>query len=108
ELPAGKQVKVLLKTRTVAARMAFDTRAALGIEWVLEEDQPADGMDALERAVRAMRLPDGEGYVWAAGEYTDIKQIRQYLVDEVGVDKSRIRAASYWRKEAPATHVNFD
>ncbi|MBB5214561.1 siderophore-interacting protein [Parapusillimonas granuli] len=108
ELPAHTRAIAVIKTRNASARTDFETRCGLDIEWVLEEAAEAGGMDALERAVRAVALPAGEGYAWAAGEYTDIKRIREHLVEERGIDKSRIRAASYWRKAAEATHVNFE
>lgn len=53
-------------------------------------------------------LPTGEGYAWAAGEYSKIKAVRRHLVDVHGLDKGRIRAASYWRRARPATHEQFE
>jgi len=117
ELPEDTQAIVVIKLRHAADRMEFDTRCKMHIEWVIDEGAPAgDGQEApseerpnrLEQAVRGLVLPQGEGYVWAAGEYTDIQQVRAYLVNELGMDKSRIRAASYWRKAAPGSHEHFD
>lgn len=109
ELPQGAQALVLIKTRDASSRLEFQTRCDARIQWLVEDASgPSGGMDALERALRALDLPEGEGYVWAAGEYTPIQKVREHLVKERGVDKSRIRAASYWRREAPATHVNFE
>jgi len=107
ELPQGAQALVIVKTRDEASRMNFQSRCDLRIQWLVD-DASDDGMDALERAVRELVLPAGEGYVWAAGEYTSIQRVREHLVKERGLDKGRIRAASYWRREAPATHVNFE
>nr|MBF0685174.1 siderophore-interacting protein [Pseudomonas sp.] len=116
ELPEDTQAIVVVKLRNPADRTEFVHRCTLHVEWVVDDDAPADNEQTnssgerpnlLEQVVRALVLPDGEGYVWAAGEYTDIQQVRAYLVNECGVDKSRIRAASYWRKAAPGTHVNF-
>lgn len=108
ELPAGTQAIVLIKVRSADAKVEFDTACTLTISWVIDDAHSGTDTNAFELAVRGLTLPAGEGYVWAAGEYTDIKQIRQYLVDERGVDKTRVRAASYWRKAAEATHVNFE
>lgn len=107
ELPQAAQALVVIKTRDEASRMDFQTRCSLRIQWLVG-DAPVDGMDALEYAARELALPEGEGYFWAAGEYTPIQKVREYLVKERGIDKTRIRASSYWRKEAPATHVNFE
>lgn len=118
ELPGDAQAIVVIKLRHEADRTEFMTRCKLQVEWVIDNDEaptaagqemPSDeGPDKLEQAVRGLALPQGEGYVWAAGEYTDIKQVRAYLVNELGIDKSRIRAASYWRKAAPGSHEHFD
>ncbi|WP_262393751.1 siderophore-interacting protein, partial [Bordetella pertussis] len=47
-------------------------------------------------------LPPGEGYAWAAAEAAVARAVRQALVDTHGLDKSRIRAASYWKRGYPA------
>lgn len=109
ELPAETQALVIIKTRDAASKMDLQANCKVDIQW-LEEDASvvADGMDPLERAVRALQLPEGEGFIWAAGEYTPIQRVREHLVKERGIDKGRIRASSYWRKEAAATHVNFE
>ncbi len=108
ELPATAKAIVLVKTATAEARIELSSRCELDIRWVAEAESASPRMSALEAATRDIALPDGEGYVWAAGEYSDIKAVRRYLGDELGIDKSRIRAASYWRKSAVATHEHFD
>lgn len=108
ELPAAAKAIVLVQTMTDAGRIEFTSECRPEIHWVTEDTTAAGGVSALETAVRGISLPEGEGYIWAAGEYSDIKAVRQYLVDGLGVDKKRIRASSYWRKSAPNTHKNFD
>jgi NADPH-dependent ferric siderophore reductase len=58
--------------------------------------------------VRETSMPDGEGYVWAAGEAATMRAVRYHLVNERGIDKSRIRAASYWKRGAVAVHEALD
>lgn len=112
ELPADKQALVVIKTMDEASRIEFQAQCWLDIEWLIDEaadtSGASEGADVLERAVRALTLPKGEGYIWAAGEYSAIQSVREHLVNERGIDKSRIRAASYWRRQASATHVNFE
>jgi NADPH-dependent ferric siderophore reductase len=55
-----------------------------------------------------MFLPDGEGYVWAAGEATLMRAVRQLLCVERGIDKRRIRASAYWKRGAQAVHETID
>ncbi|CFL78376.1 iron utilization protein [Bordetella pertussis] len=58
--------------------------------------------------MRALRLPPGEGYAWAAAEAAVARAVRQALVDTHGLDKSRIRAASYWKRGEAAVHETHD
>ena len=108
ELPATVSARVIVKTTTEQARINFDSQCRLDVRWVTEASVPADGPGALEKATRELSLPEGEGYVWAAGEYSDIRAVRQYLSAELGIDKGRIRAASYWRQAQANTHEHFD
>jgi NADPH-dependent ferric siderophore reductase len=108
ELPKAAKAIVVIKTATTDAKMELASRCVLDVKWITEAGHASAGMGALETTVRNISLPQGEGYVWAAGEYNDIKAVRLYLTAELGIDKSRIRAASYWRKSAPATHEHFE
>ena len=108
ELPASAKALVIIKIDRDDSRIELISRAKLEVHWVTEADVDAAGIGALEAAVRGLTLPEGEGYIWAAGEYSDIKAVRQYIADEWVIDKSRIRASSYWRKSAPNTHKNFE
>jgi NADPH-dependent ferric siderophore reductase len=63
--------------------------------------------DALLSAVRALRLPAGEGYAWAAGEARTMTAVRQVLVGELGIDGKRCRCAAYWKQGAVAHHENL-
>jgi NADPH-dependent ferric siderophore reductase len=59
-------------------------------------------------AVRALPLPTGETYWWAAGESAVMRALHQHLVQERGVDKKRVRASSYWRRGDAAVHETFE
>jgi NADPH-dependent ferric siderophore reductase len=67
ELPAGTRVAAILEVADPSARMDFDTEAELHAVWRYRSESPYRG-DALLQAVRETYLPEGEGYVWAAGE----------------------------------------
>ncbi|EZQ18861.1 FAD-binding protein [Halopseudomonas bauzanensis] len=108
ELPATAKAVVIIKTTTEQARIDFACECALDVRWVTESAPTEAGMGALEAAVRELTLPEGEGYAWAAGEYSDIRAVRQYLSEGLGLDKGRIRAASYWRQSQANSHEHFD
>jgi len=101
ELPASVQALVLLEVADNGVRLDLRSAAHLNVQW-LNRDQV--GSSALAAALRELALPDGEGYVWAAGELSAMQAVRKHLVEERGIDKSRIRAASYWKRGAVASH----
>jgi NADPH-dependent ferric siderophore reductase len=97
---------VIVEAPDSSGKIAFSTAAHLREIWLYRSDARAG--DALVEAVRNAPLPEGEGYVWAAGEAASIRAVRQVLVQERGWDKSRIRAAAYWKRGAVAVHENFE
>jgi NADPH-dependent ferric siderophore reductase len=115
ELPQGARVAAVIEVAEPSARIEFETQADLYIEWRYRNqggnqssnESTARGSELLN-AVRDTFLPDGEGYVWAAGEAATMRAVRQHLVNERGVDKSRIRASAYWKQGEQAVHENLD
>ncbi|WP_132998807.1 siderophore-interacting protein [Luteimonas arsenica] len=110
ELPASAQAIVIIRTLAGDGRIELHGECQSEVRWVVGGPGEVDtGEGVLLSAVRELALPDeGEGYVWAAGEYSEIRAVRRHLADVLGVDKSRIRAASYWRREAANAHERFD
>ncbi|TKC83797.1 siderophore-interacting protein [Trinickia terrae] len=107
ELPAGSRVAAILEVADLSAQIEFATAVDLHVVWRHRSDAAANG-NALLEAVRDTYLPGGDGYVWAAGESSAIRAVRQHLCTERGVDKTRIRASSYWRRGDSAVHESID
>ena len=105
ELPAGVRALVVVEVSTAAEEVRFDTRAQMQVKWCHRSQAVGSALVAGLQAIDA--LPAGEGYAWAAAEASVIRQIRQHLL-ALGMSKSRIRAASYWKNGAPATHEVID
>jgi NADPH-dependent ferric siderophore reductase len=102
-LPAGTRVIAVMEVGQPEARISFDTKTDLHVEWRFRSESGLPGAGLLA-ALRGIALPEGEGYVWAAGESSLIRAARQVLCDERGIDKKRMRAASYWKRGADAVH----
>lgn len=101
-LPASSQAIVIAQTTDPADRRELPTPAALQLRWLTE------GVDGgLAAAVGELRLPDGEGYAWAAGEAAEMAATRRVLVEQLGLAKERLRAAAYWKRGASAHHENL-
>ena len=100
ELPAGARAIVIGQVEE-PDRRDFKTAADVAAQWIVEPAQ-------LIEAVRALSLPDGEGYAWCAGEARTMAAVRRILVEDKGHDKHAIRAAAYWKQGAAAHHENLE
>ncbi|QHI98341.1 SIP domain-containing protein [Xylophilus rhododendri] len=96
ELPAGTRAIVIATVPHQDDRRPLHSAAALEVQWV-------DGNQGLLDAVRALALPQGEGYAWCAGESRTSAALRALLVEEKGHDRYAISAAAYW-KQGEAGH----
>jgi NADPH-dependent ferric siderophore reductase len=97
----------LMEVADPSARIEFEAEVDLHIEWRYRDDTGYRG-GALLLALREMHLPDGEGYIWAAGEATLMSAVRQLVCVERGIDKRRVRVSAYWKRGAQAVHETLD
>lgn len=97
ELPAGSRAVVRVQLRNPADRREWTSAAQLDCAWV----------DSLADAVQALQLPQGDGYVWAAGEHGAMAELRRLLLDK-GVQPRRMRVASYWKQGAADHHEDLN
>lgn len=100
ELPADARVMVVLQVADVDERRSFHSAAMPSVLWVNDAAELVD-------TVRALPLPDGEGYAWCAGEAAAMAALRRVLVEEKGQPPHAIRAAAYWKRGAIAHHENL-
>jgi NADPH-dependent ferric siderophore reductase len=100
ELPAGAKVFAIIEASDGDIRQ-FDTQADLDVKWVHSGDE-------LLAAVRALTLPAGEGYVWAAGEAIVMKTVRAVLAEEKRHPKEAMRVSAYWKRGASDFHEKLD
>jgi NADPH-dependent ferric siderophore reductase len=95
ELRPGARALLLAEVAGPREELALTSHAEVTASW-LHRNQAADG--ALERAVRDVELPPGDGFVWVAGEAGALKPIRRYLRDELCLDSARFAVAGYWKR----------
>lgn len=95
ELPATTRAIAVIEVADEAEQLPLNSAAALEVIWV-KAGAPGDSQALLD-AVTALVLPEGEGYVWAAGEFHMIRALREHLQTDRAVPRQNVRAASYWR-----------
>lgn len=97
ELPKGMKVHVIAQVADAAEQQVFHTHADVQINWL---HAGAANTQPLVDAVRALTLPEGEGHIWGGGEAAQMRAITHHLLEEKGIDKSRVRVSNYWKQGA--------
>ncbi|MGH6638220.1 MAG: siderophore-interacting protein [Polaromonas sp.] len=108
ELPAGSRAMALIEVPDATAETALPGSAHASLRWLHRNGIEAGRSNLLEQAARELVLPEGQGYVWVAAESVAARAVRELMVTLHGIDKSRIRAASYWKRGAAAVHETHE
>lgn len=92
ELPASAHVTVRLAVPE-ADRRALRSEAQVDLQWV----------DSLTEASQSLTLPAGTGFVWAAGEHSDMATLRKIVVSK-GASPKCMRISAYWKQGTSDHH----
>ncbi|MEC5385042.1 siderophore-interacting protein [Uliginosibacterium sp. H3] len=103
ELPTSVQAIVIVETGDAADQRALASAANVKVQWLVQQE--ASGLVA---AVRALQLPAGEGFAWAAGESATITAVREVLIEEQGLDKHQVKASAYWKQGEKGHHGKIE
>lgn len=96
-LPANCKVTVFGEIYDAEEERELNATADASINWLHRGPTNARPGDLLEAAVKEMSLiPDG-CYFWIACEAATMRRIRDYLVDEQGLDRDRVHTRGYWK-----------
>lgn len=99
ELPAEAVGTAIIEIAADSHRQPLTAPDGIRIEWVLRDPQPGSADDfPLLRAVRALPWREGAPFAWIAGEQSQVRTLRRFLVGERGVPKSAIDFSGYWRR----------
>ncbi|MFC4056235.1 siderophore-interacting protein [Actinomadura syzygii] len=101
-LPAGANASVYLLVDGPQEEQSLPSRADVRVTW-LHRARPGPS-DLLDKAIREFVFPDGEGYVWIAGEAGELRPIRRYLHRERGMDRETTDVDGFWKRGV----VNLD
>ena len=97
ELPAGARATVRVQLDHTADQRPLASAAQVDLQWV----------ESLDAAAQELSIPEGDGFVWAAGEHNDMAQLRRTLLAKPGVDAKRMRIAAYWKRGEIAHHAEL-
>lgn len=108
QLPAGSQAFVIASVPNQADEQVVSTRGFVSYQWLHTDLRELAGQETTEKtasklslpkAVRSFNLPDGPGYVWAATEATEAREIRKYFHRELSWTPDRFEIKGYWRRD---------
>src|SRR4051812_42143749 len=69
----------------------------MAVTWVHRDGVPPGTSEPLVKALAVAEFPPGAPAVWAAGERQVMQAVRDYLVADRGIERGRVRPATYWR-----------
>lgn len=90
ELPSHVQAIVIAHANAPEDRRAFSSPAQHTVQWVQTDDD-------LVNAVRALDLPESQGYAWCAGEASVMARLRDVLFEDKQLPRETVKVAAYWK-----------
>ncbi|MCJ8055197.1 siderophore-interacting protein [Shinella curvata] len=94
ERPANLPVIAHVEIMTADDRQDFAT-ADCTVHWH-ESMHHGERPSRLSDIARAITLPDGPGYVWIAGEASEIAACRKHFRDTLGLPREQLTTVGYW------------
>lgn len=101
ELPAGSRARVLVQVADARDERALPSAAALQVQWVRSSAEWLKGL-------RELPLPEGDGFVWCAGEAKVVAKARELLLTQHRHPREAMRVAAYWKQGASAFHERLE
>ncbi|GAA3720879.1 NADPH-dependent ferric siderophore reductase [Spinactinospora alkalitolerans] len=98
ELPRDAAVQAFLEVADAAEEQRVDAPAGASVTWLHRDGAEAGGTGLLERAIRDLRVPEGECFVWVAGEATALRPVRRLLKERGFVKGRSMDVDGYWRR----------
>jgi NADPH-dependent ferric siderophore reductase len=99
ELPRSAKGWAFVEVTDAAEQIELFAPEGVEVCWLHRDDRSAAADEAFVRAVTSVTVPEGERvYVWVAGEAGQIKPLRRWVRDELGLDKADHDITGYWKR----------
>ncbi len=99
----GDRIFAFVEVADEAEQQPLESTADVRLTWLHRNGSPA-GTELLHDAIAALVLPEGDGFVWVAGEAGALKSIRRHLRDERALPRESYDVDGYWKRG----QENFD
>ena len=105
--PENADVKVLVEVVDAAESRDLPSPANVTAEWLPRGSDNTKAGHALEAALRTGGAPPADARIYLACEAGAMRRLRLLLINDLGVDKTRIVGRGYWKLET-ANHPDHD
>lgn len=107
EMRPGAPVVAFIEVADRDEERLLPTAASAAITWLHRDGTPPGG-PLLAEAMAASARPQGDVLAWVAAEIEVARAVRRILTEDLGMPRSQVRAAGYWRQGHAATHTRLD
>ncbi len=95
-LPADARVFLYIEVAEAAEQQPIPGVARPTVYWLHRDGQESGTSTLLDDALRAARLPSGQGRIWLAGHTPTVRGIRAHLLNERGIDRRALYVRGFW------------
>lgn len=95
-MPADAVGVALLEVQNESEQIEVTHPDGITVQWLHRGDEGAGTTDLLIDAVRTLEWQGGRVQVFAHGERGAMKQLRPFLTDERGLDRTQLSLSAYW------------
>jgi NADPH-dependent ferric siderophore reductase len=89
-------VRVIALVADSNEQQTLPESALCKIEWFHSSGDSAQDASTVRSAVKGLRLPPGDGFVWIAAEAATAREVYKFAVETLQHPKQWIKAAAYW------------
>ncbi len=98
-LPADACAFLYIEIADAAEQQPMPGSTHPTVRWLHRGDREPGTSTVLEDALRAVRLPPGQGRIWIAGHTPTMRRIRAHLLDRRGIDRRALYVKGYWDRQ---------
>ncbi len=106
-LPESARAQVFVEVADAAEEQPLPSRPGVDVTWLHRGHDGAAAGSELERALRAVEMPEGDGRVWLGCEAAVMRRLRHHLLEDRGFERAKIHTHGYW-KLGEANHPDHD
>lgn len=98
ELPEDARGEVFIEIAEADHAQKLRELPGVRVTWLSRDGAEPGSTNLLLDALRGVEWRDGEVFAWLAGEQATVRDLRRHLIEERGVEKTRIDFTGYWKR----------